>query len=58
MNQEEWIEANAERAARASLWASDELYALLGGEPDYNRLRAELAEEMEHLELRWRYPSS
>jgi hypothetical protein len=44
------------RESRA--FASDELYGLLGGEPDFERLRAELAQEMEHLELTWRYPSS
>jgi hypothetical protein len=58
VNTEEWIDANEERAAKAVLLASDELYGLLGGEPDFERLRAELAQEMEHLELTWRYPSS
>ena len=58
MNTEEWLTANAEQAAKALLRASSDLYALLGGEANREWQREELAEELRHLELTWRYPSS
>lgn len=51
MNQEEWVRANAEPAAKALLRARGELYALLGGQPDPERQREALAAEVARLRL-------
>jgi hypothetical protein len=51
MQEEEWIRANAEQAAKALLRARGELYALLGGQPDPKRKREVLEAEVARLRL-------
>lgn len=56
MDQQEWIEANAERAAEALSRpeATEELYRALGGEVDPDREREALAAELARLRLTWK----
>jgi hypothetical protein len=51
-----WIDANAVRVSEAlnSPEAQEELYRLLGGEPDPERQREALAREVARLRLKWR----
>ena len=49
--QDEWIKANQEAAARAILAASEALYALLGGVPDPKWEREVLEAEVARLRL-------
>ena len=53
---QDWVEANAQRVndALSRPDVQDELYRLLGGEPDPDRVRESLAREVARLRLRWR----
>lgn len=46
-----WVEVNAEAARAAIMAAQDELYDLLGGQPDPARQREALATEVAKLKL-------
>jgi len=56
MDEREWIEANAERAAEALARpeAVEELYRALGGQVDPEREREALAAELARLRLTWK----
>jgi hypothetical protein len=56
MGEQEWIEANAERAAEALARpeATEEVYRALGGQPDPEREREALAAELARLRLTWK----
>jgi hypothetical protein len=56
MDSEQWIAENARQAeaALAQPEVQEELYGLLGGEPDPNSEREQLMREVSQLRLRWR----
>jgi hypothetical protein len=56
MNNQEWIEQNAPKAAEALAKpeVQDELYALLGGQPDPDSEREQVIREVSRLRLHWR----
>jgi hypothetical protein len=56
MDEREWIEANAERAAEALARpeVTEEVYHTLGGQPDPKREREVLAAELARLRLTWK----
>jgi hypothetical protein len=47
----EWLKANQKAVAKALSAAQDELYALLGGQPDPRRAREALAAEVARMRL-------
>jgi hypothetical protein len=51
-----WVETNAQRVndALSRPEIQDELYRLLGGEPDADTAREALAREVARLRLKWR----
>jgi hypothetical protein len=51
-----WVEANAQQVndALSRPEVQDELYRLLGGEPDPDKVREALAREVARLRLKWR----
>jgi hypothetical protein len=55
-----WVDANAARVSGAlnSPEVQEALYRLLGGEPDPQRRREDLAREVARLRLQWRPGSS
>ena len=55
-DEEAWVEANAERVeeALARPEIQQELYELLGGQPDPERERDKLARELSRMRLEWR----
>jgi hypothetical protein len=50
----EWLATNVPAVQRALESAQDELYALLGGEPNPEREQEALAREVARLRLKWR----
>jgi len=56
MDSQEWIAENAPKAEQAlsKPEVQEELYALLGGEPDPDSEREQLIREVSRLRLRWR----
>jgi hypothetical protein len=50
----EWLRANQEAVAKALRAAQDELYAVLGGQPDPRRAREALAAEVARMRLTMR----
>jgi len=55
---QEWLATNLPAVQRALESAQDELYALLGGEPDPELAQEALAREVAKLRLEWRPGSS
>jgi len=55
-SEQDWVEANAQRISDALSRpeVKDELYRLLGGEPDADTAREALAREVARLRLKWR----
>jgi hypothetical protein len=56
LSKHDWIETNAQRVSDALSRPEvlDELYRLLGGEPDPEAVREALAHEVARLRLEWR----
>jgi hypothetical protein len=56
MDSEQWIAANVPKveAALAKPEVQEELYTLLGGEPDPDSEHEKLIQEVSRLRLRWR----
>jgi hypothetical protein len=50
----EWLRANQEAVAKALQAAQDDLYAMLGGQPDPRRAREALAAEVARMRLTMR----
>jgi hypothetical protein len=55
-SEHDWVEANAQRVndALSRPEVQDELYRLLGGEPDPDTAQEALAREVARLRLTWR----
>lgn len=55
-SKQDWVEANAQRIndALSRSVVQEELFRLLGGEPDPDAVREGLAREVARLRLKWR----
>ena len=55
-SEQDWVKANAQQVndALSRPEVQDELYRLLGGEPDPDTAREALAREVARLRLKWR----